>query len=105
MNSDLLSVALMLGIIQVFLLCYGRFGANLRPILLKLGVLNSKMERLHKQAMKYYKFGVPVPPELMVEPNILTRKERRRLYTKLILEICSYVVILALPSGILVSLN
>ncbi len=104
-DYDLLMVCLLLFLAHLAIVASRWMEVRLRPMLLRIGLLNKEAEWIHKIALRYSGMGLAVPPELMKRPSSIPKSEARRIETRLSIELTLIVITASMPPGLLLMLS
>ena len=105
MDYNLLMVCLLLFLAHLAIVASRWMEVRLRPMLLKIGLLNKEAEWIHKAALRYSEMGLVVPPDLLKQPSSIPQSEAKRIETRQSLELMLIIVTASMPPGLLLMLN
>ena len=105
MDYSILMVCLLLFLAHLAIIASRWMEVRLRPMLLRIGLLNKESEWIHKTALRYSGMGLAVPPDLLKQPSSIPTAEARRIETRLSIELTLIVITALMPSGLLLILS
>jgi len=74
--------------------------ARFRPVLRRIGILDSEADYLHRTALMYHQMGVQVELSLLVPLFSNRLAEARLLERRILIECIALVIIAVIPSGV-----
>jgi hypothetical protein len=104
-DYNLMMVCLLLFLAHLAIVASRWMEVRLRPMMLRIGLLNKEAEWIHKTALKYSGMGLVVPPDLLKQPSSIPKSEARRIETRLSIELTLILVTASMPPGLLLMLN
>ena len=104
-DYSILMVCLLLFLAHLAIIASRWMEVRLRPMLLRIGLLNKASEWIHKTALRYSGMGLAVPPDLLKQPSSIPTAEARRIETRLSIELTLIVITALMPSGLLLILS
>ena len=92
-------------LLHSFVLVFSWLEKRLRPMMLRIGLINDEVQHLHQMAMTYHKMGVHVADCLREPPSLIPVDEARLLERRLFLECIAVSIGAMLPSGLFIAVS